>query len=59
MKSCFLCGKGARTGNKVSHSNHKTKRVWRPNLQKATIMVEGSKKKVNLCTKCLKKAKRV
>ncbi|OQY10092.1 MAG: 50S ribosomal protein L28 [Fusobacteriia bacterium 4572_132] len=59
MKTCDLCGKGAVTGNSVSHAHNKTKRVWRPNIQKATIMLKGEKKKVNICTKCLKSVERV
>jgi large subunit ribosomal protein L28 len=30
---CDLTGKKALTGNRVSHSNHKTKRRFYPNLQ--------------------------
>lgn len=32
-KICDLTGKGSIVGNKVSHSNHKTKRRFNPNLQ--------------------------
>ncbi len=59
MKTCDLCGKGAVTGNAVSHSHKATKRVWRPNIQRATIMLKGEKKKVDICTKCLKSVERV
>jgi large subunit ribosomal protein L28 len=30
---CEITGKTYMSGNKVSHSNHKTKRVFNPNLQ--------------------------
>ena len=33
-KQCEFCGKKPQTGNYVSHSNIKTKRVFNPNLQK-------------------------
>ncbi len=33
MKVCEITGKGALTGNNVSHSNHKTKRRFNPNLK--------------------------
>lgn len=32
---------------------HKTKRIWRPNLQQCTV----NGKKMKLCTKCLKRIK--
>ena len=32
-KICDLTGKKAIVGNRVSHSNHKTKRLFNPNLQ--------------------------
>ncbi len=32
-KQCAFCGKKPQTGNYVSHSNIKTKRVFNPNLQ--------------------------
>ncbi|MCX5750699.1 MAG: 50S ribosomal protein L28 [Candidatus Saganbacteria bacterium] len=54
---CFICGKKAQVGNKVSHSNMKSKRLWKPNLQPAKILVNGKVKKVKVCTKCLKKGK--
>ena len=33
MKVCEITGKGAIVGNNVSHSNHKTKRKFNPNLK--------------------------
>lgn len=59
LKKCAVCGKSVQFGNNVSHSKRATKRVWRPNLQKASIMLEGEKVKARVCTKCLKKVERV
>ncbi|RQD77834.1 MAG: 50S ribosomal protein L28 [Candidatus Syntrophonatronum acetioxidans] len=53
-RKCIVCGKGAHTGHKVSHSNIKTKRTWIPNVQKVKIMVKGTPKKAYVCTRCLK-----
>lgn len=50
MKVCVLCGKKKMSGNNVSHSNRKTRRVFRPNLQSVTY--KG--KRITVCTKCLK-----
>ncbi len=36
---CDLTGKGPLTGNKVSHSNRKSKRKFYPNLQKKSFFV--------------------
>src|SRR5690606_2870102 len=37
---CELTGKGRQTGHNVSHANNKTKRVFLPNLQNATLLSE-------------------
>ncbi|MDD5308337.1 MAG: 50S ribosomal protein L28 [Deltaproteobacteria bacterium] len=51
---CDICGKGSMTGNKVSHSNIKTKRVTRPNLQKVKAVVEGKPVRLRVCTRCIR-----
>ena len=47
---CDVCNRGSQTGNNVSHSNVKTLRKYKINLQ--TKKIDGKNKKV--CTKCLK-----
>ena len=54
---CEICEKGRMTGNKVSHSHRKTRRVWEPNLQKVKYQIKGQVKRGLVCTKCLKKGK--
>lgn len=51
---CAMCGKGRLVGNKVSHSNIKTKRVQRPNLQRVKALVDGAPRRVRVCTRCLR-----
>lgn len=51
---CDRCGKHKQAGNNVSHSNLHTKREFRPNIQKTTMMVDGRKQRLNLCTRCLR-----
>ncbi|MCS7180911.1 MAG: 50S ribosomal protein L28 [bacterium] len=51
---CEICGKEGKSGNKVSHSNRKTKRRWKPNIQKVLVEYNGVIKRMKLCTKCLK-----
>lgn len=51
---CEICGKQAQFGHNVSHSKKHTLRRWLPNIHRSTIMVEGKKRKVNICTRCLR-----
>jgi large subunit ribosomal protein L28 len=53
-KFCEVCNKGIMSGNKVSHSNRKSKRKWAPNVRRVTALVEGSPKKLYVCTRCLR-----
>ncbi|NBV83982.1 50S ribosomal protein L28 [bacterium] len=53
-RQCEVCGKKPRSGNKVSHSNRKTKRRWLPNLQALRLPIEGLTGRVRLCTSCVK-----
>jgi len=50
---CTLCGKRRSVGNTVSHANNKTKRTWRPNLQKVKARVEGQVRRILVCTDCI------
>ena len=55
--TCDICGKGRLVGNKVSHSNIKTKRVQHPNLQRVRAMVGGVVCRLRACTRCLRSGK--
>lgn len=54
---CEICGKGPVTGNNISHANNKTRRRWLPNLQSVRAVINGSIKKIRVCTSCLKSGK--
>ena len=54
MANCYVCGRGPQYGNTVSHSNVHTKRRWRLNVQKKTIVEGGRPKRVMICAHCLK-----
>jgi large subunit ribosomal protein L28 len=54
---CYVCKKGVAFGNNVSHANNKTRRVWRPNLQVARILVMGKVTRIKVCTRCLNAGK--
>jgi large subunit ribosomal protein L28 len=45
---CQVTGKRATTGNKVSHANNKTKRLFKPNLRTQRFWVESEKRWVRL-----------
>jgi large subunit ribosomal protein L28 len=56
-KVCSVCGKSPSAGRNVSHSHRVTNRMFRPNIQRVTAVVDGKKQKVNVCTKCMKAGK--
>ncbi len=54
MAKCEICGKGPQFGHNVSHSKRRTNRRWLPNIQRATIEVDGRVQRVSICTRCLR-----
>ena len=54
---CEICGKKPSFGMAVSHSHRRTKRRWNPNIQRIRAIVDGSTKRVNACTGCIKSGK--
>ena len=54
---CTICGKAPVTGNSYSHSHTATKRIFKPNLQKQKLLVNGSVRSVMVCTNCIKSGK--
>lgn len=56
MATCYVCHKSTLKGHRVSHSNIKTRRFFKPNLH--TLKVEFQDKAVKqlkICSKCYKK----
>ncbi|MDO5681937.1 MAG: 50S ribosomal protein L28 [Propionibacteriaceae bacterium] len=54
---CDVCAKSPGFGNNKPWSKKKTKRRWNPNIQRIKAVVNGSAKRVNVCTSCLKAGK--
>ena len=54
---CEVCGKGPITGHNVSHANNKTPRRWYPNLQRARVVIDGTVRRIRVCTRCIKSNK--
>ena len=51
---CDLCQKKHQSGHNGSHANNKTKRVFNPNLQTVRAIVDGTHKRIRVCTRCLR-----
>ncbi len=48
MQRCEVTGKEKQYGHNVSFSMRHTKRTWKPNLQKKTVMIDGKKVKLKV-----------
>ncbi len=59
MAKCENCGKGPQFGQNVSFSQKKTKRQFKPNIQRITIYEDGKKVRKRLCTRCIKSLSKV
>ncbi|RLC45411.1 MAG: 50S ribosomal protein L28 [Candidatus Cloacimonadota bacterium] len=53
-KVCEICGKRPMYGHRISNAENKTNRRWLPNLQKVKAIVDGKKKRIIVCTQCIK-----
>ena len=56
-KLCEVCDKGTLSGHKVSHSNRKSNRIWAPNVQSIRVNLNGTPRRLNVCTRCLRSGK--
>ncbi len=57
MAKCEVCDKGQHFGIRVSHSHRRSNRVWKPNIKKVKVEVDGVSKSMNICAKCLRSSK--
>jgi large subunit ribosomal protein L28 len=58
MNICEITGKGKQFGHSISFSQRKTNKVWKPNLQKKTIVVDGRKIRLNISTQAIRTLKK-
>lgn len=58
MQKCDLTGKGKQFGSNVSFSQRHTKKVWKPNLQTKTFMLDGKKVTMKLSTQAIRTLKK-
>jgi len=52
-----MCGKGPQFGNAISHAHNVSRRRWNVNLREVRAVVQGTHKRVRVCTSCLKSGK--
>lgn len=56
-KMCEVCGKAPVFGNRISHAHNVSSRRWMPNLQRVRAIVDGTVKRINVCTRCIRSGK--
>ena len=54
---CDICGKKPFFGKRVSKSHRRTNRRWNPNVQRVRALVNGTPRRLHVCTSCLKAGK--
>ena len=59
MAKCDNCGKGPQFGQNVSFSQKKTKRKFKPNIQRVSVFEDGRRTRKYLCTRCIKTMSKV
>lgn len=58
MQICDITGKGKQYGSNISFSQRHTKKVWKPNLQMKTIIVDGRKVRLRVSTQAIRTLKK-
>ena len=54
MAKCEICQKGAHFGNNVCPSHRRSNAVWKSNVKSVRVSVNGTNKKMYVCTSCLR-----
>lgn len=54
---CEICGKGPVVGRRVSHAHNVTARRFEPNLQSVHAVINGARKRMKVCTRCIRSNK--
>lgn len=58
MQICEITGKGKQYGSNVSFSQRHTKKVWKPNLQTKTLVIDGKKVTMKISTQAIRTLKK-
>ena len=54
---CEICDKRPTFNYQVSFSHRRTKRPWKPNVQRIRIQDQGQTRRASVCTSCIKAGK--
>ena len=54
---CEICDKKPTFNYQVSFSHRRSKRRWNPNVQRIRIWDDGTVRRANVCTACMKAGK--
>ena len=54
MAICEISGKGKMYGHNVSFSQRHTRKVFKPNVTKRTLIIDGKKVRLNVSTSTLR-----
>ena len=54
---CEVCGKHPSFGMSISHSHRRTKRRWNPNIQRIRVDMNGTHRRLHVCTSCIRAGK--
>lgn len=57
MARCEICDKDTTFSMSVSHSHRRTNKTVKANVQTVKASVNGTPKKIKVCTRCLKSGK--
>ena len=58
MKKSDIPNKGKQYGHNVSFSQRRTRKVWKPNLQTKTLLIDGKKVTMEVSTSALRTLKK-
>ncbi len=55
MAKWEICDKKPSFGKNVSHAKNRTRRTWKPNIQKTTLTLDGGiQVQMKVCTRCMR-----
>lgn len=56
-RKCAFCDKKTVHGHSISHAHNVTNRTWEVNLQKVRAVIDGTTRRVLVCTRCIRMGK--
>jgi large subunit ribosomal protein L28 len=56
-RSCEVCGKGPRFGNRISHAHNVSRRRWNVNLHRVRAIVNRGHVWIQVCASCIRSGK--